>query len=141
MKSSVSEMLPSNVRQSLLKFGGDLSIARRKRRLTVAMMCERLGVSKSTWQRMEKGDPTVSMGAYAQALFVLGLPPQTADKTIISENLISLSIGIGIALLACVSVSLVLKRVPRIDAWACFGLTATAASIALISGGLLIIRP
>ncbi len=37
------------------------------------MMCERLGVSKSTWQRMVKGDPTVSMGAYAQALFVLGL--------------------------------------------------------------------
>jgi len=73
MKSSVSDILPPSVRQSLLKLGGDLSIARRKRRLTVAMMCERLGVSKSTWQRMEKGDPTVSMGAYAQALFVLGL--------------------------------------------------------------------
>jgi transcriptional regulator with XRE-family HTH domain len=36
------------------------------------MVCERLGVSKSTWQRMEKGDPSVSMGAYAQALFMLG---------------------------------------------------------------------
>ena len=47
-------------------------MARRKRRLTVAMICERLGVAKSTWQRMEKGDPTVAMGAYAQALFVLG---------------------------------------------------------------------
>ncbi len=73
MKSSVSDILPPNVRQSLLKFGGDLSIARRKRRLTVAMMCERLGVSKSTWQRIVKGDPTVSLGAYAQVLFVLGL--------------------------------------------------------------------
>jgi transcriptional regulator with XRE-family HTH domain len=31
-----------------------------------------MGVSKSTWQRIEKGDPTVSLGAYAQALFVLG---------------------------------------------------------------------
>jgi hypothetical protein len=73
MKSAVSDILPSSVRRSLVKFGGDLSIARRKRRLTVAMMCERLGVSRSTWQRMGKGDPTVSMGAYAQALFVLGL--------------------------------------------------------------------
>ena len=73
MKSSVGDILPFSVRQSLAKLGGDLSIARRKRRLTVAMMCERLGVSKSTWQRMEKGDPTVSMGAYAQALFALGL--------------------------------------------------------------------
>jgi transcriptional regulator with XRE-family HTH domain len=72
MKSSVNDILPPQVRRSLAKFGADLSIARRKRRLTVAMVCERLGVSKATWQRMEKGDPTVSMGAYAQALFVLG---------------------------------------------------------------------
>ena len=64
--------MPPRVRRSLKKFGEDLSIARRKRRLTVAMMCERLGVSKATWHRMEKGDPTVSMGAYLQALFVLG---------------------------------------------------------------------
>lgn len=81
-------MLPPNVRKSLAKFGSDLSVARRKRRLTVAMMCERLGVSKATWQRMEKGDPTVSLGAYAQALFVLGfgvplgeLADQSADET------------------------------------------------------------
>lgn len=79
MKSKVSDILPSNVRRSLLKFGDDLSVARRKRRLTVAMMCERLGVSKSTWQRMEKGDPTVSMGAYAQALFVLGFGAPLGD--------------------------------------------------------------
>ncbi len=72
MKSSVTDILPAKVRRSLSKLGDDLSVARRKRRLTVAMMCERLGVSKSTWQRMENGDPTVSMGAYAQALFVLG---------------------------------------------------------------------
>ncbi len=64
--------MPQQLRRSLSKFGSDLSIARRKRRLSIAMICERLGVSKSTWQRMEKGDPTVSMGAYIQALFVLG---------------------------------------------------------------------
>lgn len=79
MKSEVNDILPPNVRRSLLKFGADLSIARRKRRLKVAMMCERLGVSKSTWQRMEKGDPTVSMGAYAQALFVLGFSTPLAE--------------------------------------------------------------
>ena len=72
MKSEVNDVLPQHVRRSLVKFGADLSIARRKRRLTAAMMCERLGVSKSTWPRMEKGDPTVSMGAYVQALVVLG---------------------------------------------------------------------
>ncbi len=79
MRSSVVDILPLQVRRSLTKFGADLSIARRKRRLTVAMMTERLGVSKATWQRMEKGDPTVSMGAYAQALFVLGFGAPLAD--------------------------------------------------------------
>jgi len=79
MKSQVGDILPLNVRRSLVKFGRDLSIARRKRRLTVAMMCERLGVSKSTWQRMEKGDPSVSMGAYVQALFVLGFGTPLGD--------------------------------------------------------------
>ncbi len=67
------------VRRSLRKFGGDLSIARRKRRLTTAMMCERVGVSQATWHRIEKGDPTVAIGAYAQALFVLGVGTPFAE--------------------------------------------------------------
>ena len=79
MKSGTNEILPVQVRRSLVKLGSDLSIARRKRHLTVAMMCERTGVSKSTWQRVEKGDPTVAMGAYAQALFVLGLGTPLAE--------------------------------------------------------------
>ena len=72
MRSSVHDVLPPKVRRSLTKFGADLSLARRKRRLTAAMMSERLGVAKSTYVRVEKGDPTVSMGVYAMALFVLG---------------------------------------------------------------------
>lgn len=79
MKSDVTTILPQHVRRSLVQFGADLSIARRKRRLTVAMMCERIGVSKSTWQRMEKGDPTVSLGAYAQTLFALGFGTPLAE--------------------------------------------------------------
>jgi transcriptional regulator with XRE-family HTH domain len=51
----------------------DLGTARRKRHLTAAMMAERIGVAKSTYARMEQGDPVVAMGAYAMAMFVLGL--------------------------------------------------------------------
>jgi hypothetical protein len=54
-------------------------MARRKRHLTTAMMSERLGVAKSTYVRVEKGDPTVSMGAYAMALFVLGFGDAFAE--------------------------------------------------------------
>jgi len=72
MRSAVHDILPNQVRRSLVKLGTDLSLARRKRTLTVNMMAERLGVSRATYTRMEKGEPSVALGAYAQALFVLG---------------------------------------------------------------------
>src|SRR5258708_4900641 len=72
MRSAVFDTLPPKVRRSLSKLGGDLAVARKKRSLTVQMMAERSGVAKSTYLRVEKGDPTVSLGAYAMALFVLG---------------------------------------------------------------------
>jgi hypothetical protein len=73
MRSSVHDVLPVHIRRSLKKFGSDIGIARRKRRLTVGMMAERLAVSTSTYLRVEKGSPTVSIGIYAMALFALGL--------------------------------------------------------------------
>ncbi len=79
MRSSVLDILPSRVRRSLAKFGADLAVARRKRSLTSAMMAERLGVARSTYLRAEKGDPTVAMGVYAMALFVLGFGDGLGD--------------------------------------------------------------
>jgi DNA-binding XRE family transcriptional regulator len=79
MRSSVHDVLPPKVRRSLKKFGADLALARRKRHLTAAMMSERLGVAKSTYVRVEKGDPTVSMGVYAMALFALGFGAALGD--------------------------------------------------------------
>ena len=79
MRSAVLDILPSKLRRGLTKFGADLALARRKRRLTVAMMTERLGVAKSTYLRVEKGDPTVSMGVYAMALLALGFGDVLAD--------------------------------------------------------------
>jgi DNA-binding XRE family transcriptional regulator len=72
MRSAVLDVLPPRLKRSLKTFGGDLAVARRKRNLTTAMMAERVGVSKATWGRVERGDPTVSFGVYAMALFVLG---------------------------------------------------------------------
>jgi transcriptional regulator with XRE-family HTH domain len=63
----------------LSKFGKALARARRKRHLTAAMMAERIGVARSTYARMEKGDPAVAMGAYAMALFVLGFGEALGD--------------------------------------------------------------
>jgi DNA-binding XRE family transcriptional regulator len=72
MRSAIHDVIPTGLRRSLSKFGHDLGVARRKRHLTVAMMAERTGLAKSTYTRIEKGDPAVALGAYAMALFVLG---------------------------------------------------------------------
>ena len=72
MRSPVFDLLPANLQRALKKLGLDINIARRKRRLCTAMMAERVGVAISTYLKIEKGDPSVSMGVYAMVLFVLG---------------------------------------------------------------------
>ena len=79
MRSAFHDLLPPALRRSLTKFGHDLALARRKRRLTAGMMAERVGLAKSTYARIEKGDPAVAMGAYAMALFVLGFGEALGD--------------------------------------------------------------
>ncbi len=65
--------LPIPVQKALRKLGKDISDARRRRRITMALMAERAGFSRITLAKIEKGEPTVSMGSYANALFVLGM--------------------------------------------------------------------
>jgi len=43
------------------------------------MMTERLGVSRATYLRLEKGDSTVGIGVPAMALFALGLGAPFVD--------------------------------------------------------------
>ena len=81
MRSAIHDVLPAGVRRSLSKFGRDLAVARRKRRLTMGMMAERSGLAKSTYARIEKGDPAVALGAYAMALFVMGFGEAFGDLT------------------------------------------------------------
>jgi DNA-binding XRE family transcriptional regulator len=63
----------------LAKLSGDIATARRKRNLTTVMMAERIGSAKSTYLKVEKDDPSVSMGVYATALFVLGFADAIGD--------------------------------------------------------------
>jgi len=65
--------LPIPVRSALTKLGQDLNNARRRRRITKALMAERAGIAINTLTRIERGDPHTSMAAWASALFVLGL--------------------------------------------------------------------
>jgi DNA-binding XRE family transcriptional regulator len=79
MRSGVLDVLSPRVLRSMAKLGHDIALARRKRGLTEAMMAERLGVARGTYQKVEKGDATVAMGVYAMALLVIGLGTPLAD--------------------------------------------------------------
>ena len=61
------------VRKSLGQLGADIRDARRRRRLPMAVVADRAFTSRSTLQRVEEGDPAVSIGIYAAVLQSLGL--------------------------------------------------------------------
>jgi transcriptional regulator with XRE-family HTH domain len=71
MPTALSMPLPAT--QALRRLGRDLALARRKRGISTADMASRLFVSRDTLWRLERGDPTVSVGTLATAAFVLQL--------------------------------------------------------------------
>jgi hypothetical protein len=79
MRSEFIRLMPPKLRRDLAKLGADIALARRKRRLTVIMMAECIGTGRLTYLRVEKGDPKVSMGVYAMALFILGFSAPLAE--------------------------------------------------------------
>jgi transcriptional regulator with XRE-family HTH domain len=64
--------LPHPAARAISAFGHDLSLARRRRRITQSSMAERMGVGLATLKRLEKGDPRVAFETVARALHVLG---------------------------------------------------------------------
>lgn len=52
--------------------GSHLALARARRKESLATRAKRIGVSVPTVVKMENGDPTVSLAAYAQALWLIG---------------------------------------------------------------------
>jgi len=65
--------LPLPARGALVKLGHDINNARRRRRISKALMAERAGIAINTLSRIERGEPSASMAAWAAVLFVLGL--------------------------------------------------------------------
>lgn len=64
---------PAAVKRALRKLGADIHDARRRRRLPMAVVAERAFTSRSTLQKIEAGDTSVSIGIYAGVLQALGL--------------------------------------------------------------------
>lgn len=70
-RSDAVETLPGAPAVALKRLGADLAVARKRRKQSLVSWAARLNVSVPTLAKMEKGDPTVSAGVYATALWLI----------------------------------------------------------------------
>lgn len=86
--------LPGIANDQLEKLGRDIGIARKRRRMSLREMAERMMVNIKTVQRLEKGDPAVSIGIVATALWVLGMHRRIGDLVAPETDQIGLELDI-----------------------------------------------
>ena len=58
--------------KNLIIMGEQIKLARLRRGLSTQVVAERAGISRATLWQIEKGNPTVSLGAYVSVLHALG---------------------------------------------------------------------
>ncbi len=66
-------VLDSGTLKILEKVGAQIKRARLRRNIRVEAVIDQVGISETTFYAIEKGVPTVSIGAYAAVLAVLDL--------------------------------------------------------------------
>ncbi len=70
--SSALQTLPAEATAALARLGEHLALARVRRKESQRDWAQRLGVSVPTLARLERGDPGVSAGILATALWMMG---------------------------------------------------------------------
>ena len=68
---ALTQMPPSTV-AALQQLGADLAVARLRRKESLKTWAKRIGVSVPTLLRLEAGEPSVSLGVLATALWLMG---------------------------------------------------------------------
>ena len=64
--------MPPSTAAALAQLGADLAVARLRRKESLKTWAKRIGVSVPTLLRLESGEPTVSLGVLATALWLIG---------------------------------------------------------------------
>jgi len=62
-----------SVEKQIRAFAERLKLARMRRGISTSLFAERLGVSRDTLNRLEKGDGNIAISTYLRALRILGL--------------------------------------------------------------------
>ncbi|WP_230025624.1 helix-turn-helix domain-containing protein [Massilia sp. Bi118] len=66
------------MQERLAIWGKSIRTQRLRQRITIADLSTRMGISRTTLLRLEKGDPGAGAGAYLTALLVLGIVDKAA---------------------------------------------------------------
>ena len=85
MRNERSAHAPFEVSDGLREVGQAIKAARLRRRQPASDLASRVGVSLPTLRKLENGDPTVSLGVFAKAVWVLGLLP-AVRRAVSPEN-------------------------------------------------------
>ena len=72
MNSKRQILFPKHLK-ILQRVGENIKLARKRRKLTTIQVSERAAIDRTTLYQIEKGSPSVSMGAYFNVMRVLGL--------------------------------------------------------------------
>jgi transcriptional regulator with XRE-family HTH domain len=72
MKNKKQILFPQS-EHILAQFGEHIKLARKRRKLTTMQVSERASIDRSTLYQIEKGNSSVSMGAYFNVLRVMNL--------------------------------------------------------------------
>lgn len=72
-RSKIAAHPPPAVESILLRLGQNIRIARLRRKITIAELAQRVGVSRYVMSAVEKGKPTAAVATYVGALWALGL--------------------------------------------------------------------
>jgi transcriptional regulator with XRE-family HTH domain len=84
--------LPIAVGRALRQLGHDLAVARRKRGISTADMASRVFISRDTLWRLERGDPSVSIGTLATTTFILQLHDRLGNLAAPGRDELALSL-------------------------------------------------
>ncbi len=72
MKQKIQILFPK-YQKIMQQVGENIKLARKRRKLTTIQVAERANINRSTLYKIEKGNHSVSLGAYFNTLRVLGL--------------------------------------------------------------------
>ena len=84
--------LPLPALNALHKLGTDIRDARRRRRITMALLAERARITTDTLKQIENGSPATSIGGYVSVLFSLGMIDRLRDIADLRHDFIGIQL-------------------------------------------------